>query len=109
MFLLIHFQQWNKPNRFTLWPCQNVRDALHYPLDNIFKDLAQNCIDKLYVYLRVLIVLLLLHMCFCLVMRETSCCLFLTKIKQMLLNHLTLPQDSEMTCLILIILILNKW
>ena len=30
---------------------------------------------------------------FCFVMRETSCCLFLEVIKQMLLKHLTLPQD----------------
>ena len=30
---------------------------------------------------------------FCFVIRETSCCLFLTIIKQMLLKYLTLPQD----------------
>ena len=37
-----------------------------------------------------------------------SCCLFLTIFKQMLLKHLTLPQDILMTCFILIILISNK-
>ena len=31
---------------------------------------------------------------FCLVMRETSCYLFLTIIKQLLLKRLTLPQDT---------------
>ena len=30
---------------------------------------------------------------FCVVMRETSRCLFLTIIKQMFLKHLNLPQD----------------
>ena len=37
----------------------------------------------------ILIVLLLLQICFCFVMRETLCCLFLTIVKQMLLKHLT--------------------
>ena len=32
-------------------------------------------------------------------MKETSCRLFLTIIKLMLLKHLTLPQDIYMTCL----------
>ena len=41
----------------------------------------------------VLNVLLLLQICFCFVMRETTCCLFLTIIKLMLLTLLTLPQD----------------
>ena len=37
---------------------------------------------------------------FCIVMRETPCCLFLTIIKQMWLKHLTLPQDIKITCFI---------
>ena len=39
-------------------------------------------------------VLLLLQICSYFDMRETSCCLFLTTIKQMLLKHLTLPLDD---------------
>ena len=37
--------------------------------------------------------LLLLQISFCFVMRDTSCCLFLTIIKLILLKRLTLPDD----------------
>ena len=61
-------------------------DALNYLLDNIFKDLAQNYIEKLQVFQWVLIVLLLLQICFCFVTRETSCCLCQTIIKLIMIE-----------------------
>ena len=45
------------------------------------------------VFQRVLTVLLLLHIGFFIVMRETSRCLFLTVNKLMLFKHLTWSQD----------------
>ena len=70
-----------QPKRYKLWSCQKMCNALHYLLDNILKDLAQNYIYKLLVFQWVLIVLLLLQICFCFVMTETLCCLFQTIIK----------------------------
>ena len=69
-----------QPKIFKLRSCHKVCDAYHYLLDNIFVGIGQNCINKSYVLLWVLIVLLLLHISFCFVMRETSCCLFLTNL-----------------------------
>ena len=40
--------------------------------------------------------LLLLQISFYFVMKEASCCLFLTKIKQMLLKHLTLHHLDDL-------------
>ena len=51
---------------------------------------------------------LVAEICFCFVMRETTCCLFLKIIKVMSLKLLTFSQDIKMTNLILVILILNK-
>ena len=65
---------------FKLLSCQKVRDALHYLLDNIFIRFG----SKLY---RQIVGIPMGTNCFCFDMRETSCCLFLTIIKQMLSKH----------------------
>ena len=77
-----------QPKRFKLWSCQKVCDALHYLLDNIFIRFCSKLYRQTVGFPMVLIVLLFLQICFYFVMRETSCCLFLTIIKQMLLKHL---------------------
>ena len=60
-------------NNYNLWSCQNVCDALVYLLANIFLlDLDLNFTDKLLVFRRELIVLLLLQVCFLFMMREIS-------------------------------------
>ena len=52
-------------NKTYLCSCQNVYD------------LAFNCIDKLKLFqIWLIVVLFLLQICFCPVIRETSCCLF---------------------------------
>ena len=80
-----------QPKRFKLWSCQKVCDTLHYLLDNIFIRFG----SKLY---RQIVGIPMGTNCaplvadlFYFLMRETSCCLFLTITKQMLLKHLTLP------------------
>ena len=97
-----------RPKWYKLWSCQKMCDALHYLLDNIFIRVGSklnrqvvgipvgtNCAS-------------LVADLFCFVMGETSCCLCQTIIKLILLKLLTPPPDISMTCLILIILILNK-
>ena len=61
----------DQTKRFKLWSCQKVCDGSHYLLTIYFYDLALNCIDTLWVFLWVLIVLFLLQICFYFVMRET--------------------------------------
>ena len=63
-----------QPDRYKLWSCQELCDALNYLLDNMFIRFARNYIDKLLVFQWVQIVLLLLQICFCFVMRDF--CLF---------------------------------
>ena len=63
-----------QPKIFQLWSCQNVLTLSVIFWTIYLCDLAQHCIDKLLVFLWVLIVLLLLQICFYFVMRETSCC-----------------------------------
>ena len=83
-----------QPKRFKLWSCQKVCDALHYLLDIVFMRFGPKLYRQIVgIPMSTQIVLLLLQICFCFVMRETSCCLFLTIIKEMLLKHLTLPYD----------------
>ena len=98
-----------QPKRYKLWSCQKMCDALHYLLDNIFIRFG----SKLY---RQIVGIPMGTNCaplvadlFCFAMTETLCCLCLTTIKLILLKLLTQPPDIKMTCLILIILILNKW
>ena len=78
--------------RFKLSSCKKYCDALHYLLDNILISLG----SKLY---RQIVGTPMGTNCappvadlFLFVMKETSCCLYLTIIKQMLLKHLTLPK-----------------
>ena len=59
-------------NNHNLLSCQKVCDALVYLLDNIFIRFGTKLIDKLLVFRRELIVLLLLQICFFFVMREIS-------------------------------------
>ena len=68
-------------------------DALHYLLDNIFIRFGSK------VYIQIVGISMgnncapLVADLFFFVMRETSCCLLMTIIKQMLLKHSTLPED----------------
>ena len=85
------FFTFEQTKRFKFWSCQKDRDALHYLLDTIFIRFG----SKLY---RQIVGIPMGTKCaplvadlFLFFMRETSCCLFLTIIKQMLLKHLTLP------------------
>ena len=103
------FFTFEQPERFKLWSCQKMCDALHYLLDNIFMRFG----SKLH---RQIVGIPMGTKCaplvadlFCLVMRETLCCHCQTIIKLILLKLLTQPPDIKMTYLILIILILNKW
>ena len=60
-------------------------------LDNIFISFGLKVYRQIVGIPMVLIVLLLLQIYFCFVMRDTSCCLFLTIIKLRLLTCLTQP------------------
>ena len=82
-----------QPKRFKLWSCQKICDALLYLFDNTclfirFGSNRQIAGIPIGTYCASLVSDLFLF-----VMRETSRRLFLTIIKQMLLKHLTLPQD----------------
>ena len=79
--------------KYKLWSSQKMADALNYILDNIFIKFGSIYRDELYVFQWVLVVLHLRQICFCFVMGEISCCLFLTIIKLMLLKFLTLSHD----------------
>ena len=81
-----------QPKRYKLWSCQKICDALHYLLDNIFIRFGLKLYRQI-VSIQSVLIVLLLQICFCFVMREILCCLFLTIIKLMLLKLLTLPQD----------------
>ena len=88
-----------QPKGLKLWSSQKVCDAVHYLFDNIFIRFG----SKLY---RHIVGIPMGTNCapliadmFLFVMRENLCCFFLTIIKQMLLKHLTLPDDISMTCL----------
>ena len=41
------FFTFEQPKRYKLWSCKNMRDALHYHLDNIFIQFGSNYTDKL--------------------------------------------------------------
>ena len=72
-----------QPKGYKLRSCQIMCDALHYLLDNIFIRFG----SKLYRQIvGIPIVLLLLQICFCFVMRDTSCCLYQTIIKLIILK-----------------------
>ena len=80
-----------QPKRFNLWSSQKVCDANHYLLDTIFvrfglKMYMQNVGIPKGTHRSPLIADLFLVS----YERETSCCLFLTIIKLMMLKHLTL-------------------
>ena len=98
-----------RPKPYKLWSCQKMCDALYYLLNNIFKrfgsklyrqiegiPMGTNCAPPVADW-------------FCFVMREASCCFCKTVIKLILLKLFTPSPDIEMTYVILIILILNKW
>ena len=64
------------------------------PLSTIFwQDLTRNLMGQFKIWQWVLNVLFLFQIYVCVVIRETSFCLFLTIIKLMLLQHWTLNQD----------------
>ena len=81
------FLTFEKPRQYKLWSCQNMYDALHYLLDNIFIRLGSKLYRQIVGIQWVLIVLFLLQICFCFVMRETSFCLCQTIIKLILLTE----------------------
>ena len=75
-----------KPKRYKLWSCQKMCDARHYLLDNIFIRFG----SKLY---RQIVGIPMGTNCarlvanlFCIVMKETLCCLCQTKVKLTLLK-----------------------
>ena len=85
----VHFSFLSNKKRFKLWSCQKVCDALHYLLDNIFIAFG----SKLY---RQIVCSPMDTNCSPLVADLFLFCYerdLLTIIKQMLLKHLTLPQD----------------
>ena len=85
--------------------CGHVRKCVMLSIffgQYIYKILTRNYIDKLQIFQWVLIVLVLLQICFCFVMRETSYCLCQTIIKLTFLKLLTPPPEIYMTYLILI-------
>ena len=90
----------------NLWLCPEDCGTLHCLF---YLDLALGCCGRLCVFRWVPIVLLLLQIWFCFVIRETSCWLFLTIFKLVLLRLSTLLQHIWMTYWTSIILILNKW
>ena len=80
--------------RYNLWSCQKICDALHY-LHNILRNVGSKLFRQPEGIRIGINCVLLLQICFCFASRETLCCTFLTKIKLMLLKHLTLPQDVD--------------
>ena len=80
-----------QPKLYKSWSCQKDCDALNYLLDNIFIRFG----SKLYRHIgdssKGTNCAPLVTDCF--VMREITCCLFLTIIHLVLLMLLTLPQD----------------
>ena len=82
-----------QPKRYKLWPCQNMCDALHYLLDNIFIRIGSKLCRQIVGIPMGTNCIPLVADLFCFVMRESSCCLCQTIIKLILLKLLTPPPD----------------
>ena len=81
------FLTFEQPRQYKLWSCQKMCDALHYLYDNIFIRFGSKLYRQTVGIQWVLIVLFLLQICFCFVMRKTSCCFCQTIIKLILLTE----------------------
>ena len=64
-----------QPKRCTLWSCQRVCDALHYLLEKMLIRFCSELYRQTVGISMVTNCAHLLQIWFCLVMRETSCCL----------------------------------
>ena len=86
-----------QPKRCGLWSCWGcvVRSIVFWTV--CLWNLARSCMDKLWVFRWVLVVVLLLQICFCFVMRETLCCLCRAVIGLILLRPLARPPDVWIT------------
>ena len=93
---LFTFEQ---PKQYKLWSCQNMCDALHYLLENIFVRFSSKTYRQIVGIPMGTNCAPLVADLFLIYLKETSCCLCQTKIKLILLKLLTPPPDIYMTYL----------